>query len=100
LGADAVALARTSIIAIGCIQAKVCHTGTCPVGIATQNEHLRELFDEEKALVQFQNFYNGTNNELKVFARTNGIDNIHKLCVTDLVTDDKIVSDFSDIGHI
>jgi glutamate synthase domain-containing protein 2 len=100
MGADAVALATASMIAIGCIQAKVCHTGTCPVGIATQNEQLREIFDEENALVKFKNFYKGTNNELKVFARTNGVDDIHKLTVYDLVTDSKAVSDFTDIQHI
>lgn len=100
LGADAVALATTSMIAIGCIQAKVCHTGTCPVGIATQNEQLHELFDEEKALTQFKNFFTGTNRELKVFARTNGIDDIHKLAVTDIITDNKTVADFTDIEHI
>ena len=100
LGADAVALATASMIAIGCIQAKVCHTGTCPVGIATQNEQLRELFDEEKALSQFENFYNGTNNELKIFARTNGVNSIHKLEVSDLVTDNLVVAEFTDIKHI
>ena len=100
LGANAVALATTSMIAIGCIQAKVCHTGTCPVGIATQNEQLRELFDEEKALVQFKNFYQGTNNELKVFARTNGVDDIHKLKLSDVVTDNRVVAEFTNIEHI
>ncbi len=100
LGADAVALATASMIAIGCIQAKVCHTGTCPVGIATQNEQLRELFDEEKAITQFKNFYTATNNELKIFARTNGVNDVHKLNVSDLVTDNKAVSDFTDIEHV
>lgn len=100
LGADAVALATTSMIAIGCIQAKVCHTGTCPVGIATQNEDLRALFDEEKALKRFTNFFNGTNNELRVFARTNGVSDIHQLNVTDIATDDRTVSEFTDIEHI
>lgn len=100
LGADAVALATASMIAIGCIQAKVCHTGTCPVGIATQNEQLRELFDEEKAITQFKNFYTATNNELKIFARTNGVNDVHKLNVSDLVTDNKVVSDFTDIEHV
>jgi len=100
LGADAVALATASMIAIGCIQSKVCHTGTCPVGIATQNEQLRELFDEEKALTQFKNFYTATNNELRVFARTNGVNDVHKLNVSDLVTDNKVVSDFTDIEHV
>ena len=100
LGADAVALATTSMIAIGCIQAKVCHTGTCPVGIATQNEQLRELFDEEKALEQFKNFYTATKQELKVFARTNGVNEVHKLDVSDIVTDSKVVADFTDIDHV
>ena len=100
LGANAVALATASMIAIGCIQAKVCHTGTCPVGIATQNEQLRELFDEEKALIQFKNFYKGTNNELKVFARTNGVDDIHKLKLSDVATDNRVVAEFTNIEHI
>ena len=100
LGADAVALATTSMIAIGCIQAKVCHTGTCPVGIATQNKELRELFNEKDAIDKFVNFYTGTNNELQVFARTNGVNDIHKLELSDLVTDDSIVAEFTDIDHI
>ena len=100
LGADAIALATASMIAIGCIQAKVCHTGTCPVGIATQDEQLRKLFDEGEALRQFKNFYNATNDELKVFARTNGVNNIHNLGVTDLVTDSTVVAEFTDIEHI
>lgn len=100
LGADAVALATASMIAIGCIQAKVCHTGTCPVGIATQDEALRRLFDEEKALTRFKNFYTATNNELRIFARTNGVDDVHKLDVSDLLTDSKVVADFTDIEHV
>ena len=100
LGADAVALATSSLIAIGCIQSRVCHTGTCPAGIATQDKNLRELFDEEVALEGFKNFYIGTNNELKIFARTNGVDDIHKLTIDDLVTDSLVVSEFTDIEHV
>ncbi|NOZ86593.1 MAG: FMN-binding glutamate synthase family protein, partial [Deltaproteobacteria bacterium] len=100
LGADAVALATASLISIGCIQSRVCHTGTCPAGIATQDEALRALFDEKKALEGFQNFYRATNEELKVFARTNGIDDVHALCVEDLLTDSVMVSQFTDIGHV
>jgi len=100
LGADAVALATASLISIGCIQARVCHTGTCPAGIATQNPQLRALFDEEGGLEGFKNFYTATNNELKVFARSNGVDDIHKLDVTDVATDNLIVAGFTDIGHV
>jgi len=88
------------MIAIGCIQAKVCHTGTCPVGIATQDQQLRELFDEEEALIGFKNFYTATNNELKIYARINGVNDVHKLDVSDVVTDSKVVADFTDIEHV
>ncbi|MBW6513418.1 MAG: CDGSH iron-sulfur domain-containing protein [Candidatus Syntrophosphaera sp.] len=100
LGADAVALATASLISIGCIQARVCHTGTCPAGITTQNEQLRQLFDPENGVRGFVNFFTGANNELKVFARTNGIKDVHNFCVTDLLTDSVIVSQFTDIQHI
>ena len=36
-GADAAMSARAMMMAVGCIQAQVCHTGECPVGVATQN---------------------------------------------------------------
>ena len=100
LGADAVALATASLISIGCIQARICHTGTCPAGIATQDQQLRQLFDPEKGVNGFVNFYTATNNELKIFARTNGVNDIHKLDVTDVITDSLVVSQFTDIEHV
>jgi len=100
LGADAVALATASLISIGCIQARICHTGNCPVGIATQNEQLRELLDTKKAVEGFVNFYSATNEELKIFGRTNGINDIHNLTLNDVVTDSNIVAKFTDIKHV
>lgn len=100
LGADAIALATASLISIGCKQSRICHTGTCPTGIATQDESLRALFNEKKALMQFENFYRGTANELKVFARSNGKDDIHQLDLSDLMTLSKEVSENIDIIHV
>ena len=37
MGCDMVAVARESMLAIGCIQAQKCHTGHCPAGVATQS---------------------------------------------------------------
>lgn len=49
LGADAVNIARGFMISVGCIQAQRCHTNTCPVGVATTDEHLmKALVVEEK----------------------------------------------------
>ncbi|MFF6997299.1 FMN-binding glutamate synthase family protein [Streptomyces sp. NPDC008313] len=37
LGADACFFTRAPLIAMGCVQARLCHTGTCPSGIAAQS---------------------------------------------------------------
>lgn len=100
LGADAVALATASLISIGCRQSRICHTGTCPTGIATQDESLRSLFNEKKALLGFKNFYEGTAEELRAFARSNGKGDIHLLGIDDLMTDSLEVSRNSDVDHV
>lgn len=51
LGCDMVNVAREAMLAIGCIQAKKCHTDTCPTGVATQNAWLvRGLVPDDKAV--------------------------------------------------
>ncbi|MBO1265878.1 CDGSH iron-sulfur domain-containing protein [Proteiniclasticum sp. SCR006] len=100
LGADAVALATASLISVGCLQSRVCHTGLCPAGIATQDKNLRALFDEERALHQFRNFYEGTKKELAVFARANGKTDIHDLGMEDVYTISNEVSMNTDIRHV
>ncbi len=100
LGADAIALATASLISIGCLQSRICHTGLCPSGIATQDETLRSVFDEEKALIQFKNFYEGTKRELEVFVRSNGKTDVHQLNLDDIVTISNEVSLNTDILHI
>ncbi|MFQ5689064.1 MAG: FMN-binding glutamate synthase family protein [Gemmatimonadota bacterium] len=50
LGADWCNSARGFMFALGCIQAQICHTNRCPVGVTTQNPRLqRALVVEEKA---------------------------------------------------
>jgi glutamate synthase domain-containing protein 2/glutamate synthase domain-containing protein 1/glutamate synthase domain-containing protein 3 len=44
LGADEFGFATAPLVAMGCILMRVCHLNTCPVGIATQNEELRQRF--------------------------------------------------------
>jgi glutamate synthase domain-containing protein 2 len=41
LGADAIAVSNSALQAIGCLGMRACNTNNCPVGIATQKEHLR-----------------------------------------------------------
>lgn len=44
-GADYTNAARAMMFAIGCIQAQRCHTNTCPVGVATQDERRARAVD-------------------------------------------------------
>jgi glutamate synthase domain-containing protein 2 len=45
MGADLINIAREIMLSAGCIQAKKCHLGTCPAGIATHNWWLNRGFD-------------------------------------------------------
>ena len=47
LGADAAAIGTAALMAIGCQQYKMCHTGKCPTGVATQNPWLVHGLDPE-----------------------------------------------------
>jgi glutamate synthase (ferredoxin) len=44
LGADEYGFGTAALVAIGCVMARQCHMNTCPVGIATQREDLRDAF--------------------------------------------------------
>lgn len=44
LGAEEFALGTASLVAMGCILVRQCHSNTCPVGITTQDEDLRAKF--------------------------------------------------------
>ena len=44
LGAEQYGFGTVAMIAVGCKMARQCHLNTCPVGIATQREDLREKY--------------------------------------------------------
>jgi glutamate synthase (NADPH/NADH) large chain len=44
MGAEEFGIGTTSLVAIGCIMVRQCHSNTCPVGICTQDENLRKKF--------------------------------------------------------
>ncbi|MBR4577585.1 MAG: glutamate synthase large subunit [Clostridia bacterium] len=44
LGAEEFGFATAPLVAMGCRMMRVCHLGTCPFGIATQNPELRKKF--------------------------------------------------------
>ncbi|WP_254543508.1 glutamate synthase large subunit [Halomarina pelagica] len=44
LGAEEYVFGTASLVTSGCVMARQCHSNTCPVGVATQNEDLRDRF--------------------------------------------------------
>ena len=99
MGADAVAIASAALIAAACQQYRICGTGKCPVGIATQDEELRKRLKIDAAAQRVANFLICSNNELKTYARITGHKNVHDLNTGDLCTINKEISDYTNIPH-
>ena len=99
MGADAVAIATAPLIAAACQQYRICGSGNCPMGIATQDESLRARLKEEAAVKRVANFLNCSTEELKTFARVTGHKDIHSLSVDDLCTINREISEFTNIPH-
>ena len=99
MGADAVAVATAGLMAAACQQYRICGSGKCPVGIATQDETLRARLKGDAAAQRVANFLNCTKHELETFARITGHRDIHDLSVEDLCTISREISEFTDISH-
>ena len=99
MGADAIAIASAALIAAACQQYRICGSGNCPVGIATQNPELRARLNMEAAVRRVANFLNVSLSELKTFARITGHSSVHDLSLSDLITLDKDIEEFTGIPH-
>ena len=99
LGADAVAVASAALMAIGCQQYRICNTGRCPMGVATQDPELRKRLDVEQSARWLANYLQVSTEELATFARLTGRDDVHKLDVADLCTIDSEIAAHTSIEH-
>jgi len=99
MGADAVAVASAALIAAACQQYRICGSGHCPVGVATQDPALRERLNVEQSARRVANYLNVMKKELKTFARITGHSSVHDLSVKDLVTTTRDISDYTNIPH-
>lgn len=99
MGADAIAVASAALMAMACQQYKICGTGMCPMGIATQDEELRGRLQQDAAVARVANFLNVSLEELKMFARITGHSDIHEMSVDDLCTINREISEYTDIPH-
>lgn len=99
MGADAVAIATSAMMAIACQQYRICQSGMCPVGVATQNDDLRKRLKVDLSAKRLENYLTCVNDELKTFARITGHKNIHDLNVNDLCTISSEIEKHTNINH-
>jgi methylamine---glutamate N-methyltransferase subunit C len=101
LGADAVSIGTAALIAMGCnkpvyvedyqalgtepYHCHHCHTGRCPVGIATQDDALMARLPVEEAATHAANYLQSMVMEAQSLARSCGKSSVHNLEREDLV---------------
>lgn len=99
MGADAVAIATSAMMAAGCSQYRICDSGNCPMGIATQDSVLRKRIKIDFSAKRVFHYLDTSLEELKTFARITGHDDVHALSVKDLVTVNDEISKYTNIPH-
>ena len=86
LGADGIAVSNSALQAIGCLGMRACHTDYCPVGIATQKEHLRARLPVEEAAERLARFFGAAVELMEVLARACGHTHLDQFRHSDLTT--------------
>ncbi len=99
LGADAVAVANSAIQAVGCVGMRACHTNKCPVGVATQDEHLRERLPVDEAADRLARFLTASTQLMTVVARACGHRHLSEFALEDLVTYDRDLHFLSGVDY-
>ena len=100
LGADAVMIGNAAMIALGCNSPRYfddykklgtspgachhCHTGMCPVGIATQTPELTERMDIAAGAERVARYLTAMTMEITCLAKACGKSNVHNLDIEDL----------------
>jgi glutamate synthase domain-containing protein 2 len=99
LGADAVAIANSAIQAIGCLGMRACNTNNCPVGIATQQPHLRARLPVDEAAHRLDRFLRATVHLMQVLARACGHDHLDQFSIDDLTTYHRDIAHLTGVAY-
>ena len=97
LGADAIAVSNSAIQAIGCLGMRACNSNNCPVGIATQKDHLRQRLIIEESAKRLERFFRASTDLMAVLARACGHDRLSGFNSSDLTSWKKEMSDLSGV---
>ncbi len=80
LGCDMISIAREAMLAIGCIQAQICHTGKCPTGVATQDKWLMRGLDPTDKGARLANYLVTLRKEILQLSHACGV--VHPAFIT------------------
>ncbi|MFL0197859.1 FMN-binding glutamate synthase family protein [Clostridium sp. WILCCON 0269] len=72
IGADAVAIGTSAMVAMGCRVCLRCHTGVCAFGIGTQDPESRAKFNIDEAAERVANYIKAITNEAVLLAKAAG----------------------------
>ncbi|TXD46573.1 FMN-binding glutamate synthase family protein [Polaribacter sp. IC073] len=95
LGADAIGMARSFMLSLGCIQARECNLDTCPVGVATQDPDLVKALVVQKKNIRVKNYHNKTIMTVKEVVGAMGVAAIYNIKASQVFRrrkDDEVVS--------
>ncbi len=85
MGAEEYGMGTSSLIAMGCIMVRQCHSNTCPVGVCSQDKKLREKFSGTPEKVV--NFFTFVAKEVREILASIGYRSINEIIGrTDLLT--------------
>tara|TARA_B100000686_G_scaffold346640_1_gene433729 strand:- start:1597 stop:2634 length:1038 start_codon:yes stop_codon:yes gene_type:complete len=84
LGADAVGMGSSVIIAGGCIACMQCHVGTCVVGIATQDPEHEQRYDIDHEAANIHRFLETVRWQIAALTNALGYDDVNQLSRDDL----------------
>ena len=99
MGADAVAISSAALMALGCQRYRICNTGMCPMGIATQDPELESRLDVGAGSMRVGNYLNALANEIRSFLRVSGHSDLEELSLDDLCTVSSEISENTGIRH-
>ena len=85
MGAEEYGMGTSSLVAMGCILVRQCHSNTCPVGVCSQDKSLREKFNGTPDKVV--NFFTFVATEVREILASLGYKSINEIIGrTDLLT--------------
>ncbi len=77
MGAEEFGMGTSSLVAMGCIMVRQCHSNTCPVGVCTQDHELRKKFSGTPEKVV--NFFRFVAQEVREILASLGFKNLNEI---------------------